>query len=441
MKKRKTTCIHADVEARAWTGHYTTVDLEYALFMGYRIVQIYEALAHFELSYVLKKHFEFLAGKKCSSTFPTTRLPDGSEHQCQENCKRDNCCFLAKYVEEVNKSFSETFITKEQIHENKASREYYKLMMNSEIGKFSQNNLERSKTAFCFTAAEILRFTQDPRIKIMRFELMSDAEGIFVQYHTDGAFETLDRNFSCILGAFVTAYARVILHKAIDCLDLANCLIAYCDTDSLYAVFNKIKHVIARLIKAHDTRLGHWKNELSSRQVTQSVSAGPKNYAMMMKKYEKNSKAEIDIKIRGFNFKQCQAKEVMEVAKLKKLLVMKMKNRKKLKHQNTDDLFSNGIIAVPQTSIITKGAASPKLITQRYKKYYSLLKVQPKRTFARKTLLIMTKEGYLKKEEDAQFRKLMKYFTMPFGFQKSDILLLKNKFNYLMDNTCQNSCS
>ena len=121
---------------------------------------------------------------------------------------------------------------------------------------------------------------------------------------------------------------------------------------------------------------------------------------------------------------------------------MKMKNKKKIESfNNTNDLFAHGIIAVPQTSIITKGKASQKLITQKCDKKYSLAKVEPKRVFVRKSLHIMMKEGYLRRKEDAQFRKLMKYFTMPFGFQKSDVLLLKNRFNYLMDNTCQNSYS
>ena len=77
---------------------------------------------------------------------------------------------------------------------------------------------------------------------------------------------------------------------------------------------------------------------------------------------------------------------------------MKMKDQKKAIHENSSNaLFANGVIAVPQTSIITKGRASQRIITQRYDKHYSLLKVEPKRTFVRKMLLIMTKEGYLKK--------------------------------------------
>ena len=70
MRKKQTACTHVSVEERAWTSNYTTVDLEYALCMGYRIVQIYEALAHFNLSYELKQHFEFLAGKNAVPRFP-----------------------------------------------------------------------------------------------------------------------------------------------------------------------------------------------------------------------------------------------------------------------------------------------------------------------------------------------------------------------------------
>ena len=40
-------CTHSSVQERSWMAHYTTVDLEYALYMGYEILEIYEVLAHF----------------------------------------------------------------------------------------------------------------------------------------------------------------------------------------------------------------------------------------------------------------------------------------------------------------------------------------------------------------------------------------------------------
>ena len=225
---------------------------------GIEILEIYEVLAHFELSTSLKKPFQFLAGKKCTTTFPTTITKEEKVHKCGEICKTNNCIYLSQYVAKVNENFSELPIKKEDIHENKAAREYYKLMMNSEIGKFTQNNLERTKTTLVKKASETVQLLNNQQLNISIYHLMPDAETLFVQYHTDGAFELADRKFSCILGAFVTAHARVLLHKAIDCVDLKNGIVAYTDTDSLYYIQQIIMRYLINNI--HDTKLGDWKN-------------------------------------------------------------------------------------------------------------------------------------------------------------------------------------
>ena len=95
-------CTHTSVQERSWTAHYTTVDLEYALYMGYEILEIYEILAHFQLSTSLQKHFQFLAGKKCTTSFPTTAIKEGEMHKCEEKCKTNDCEYLTQYVSKIN---------------------------------------------------------------------------------------------------------------------------------------------------------------------------------------------------------------------------------------------------------------------------------------------------------------------------------------------------
>ena len=62
-------CTHVTIEERAWKDHYTIVDLEYALELGYKILKIYEGLAHLEETGCLKKNFQYLAGKKMFNIF------------------------------------------------------------------------------------------------------------------------------------------------------------------------------------------------------------------------------------------------------------------------------------------------------------------------------------------------------------------------------------
>ena len=74
-RKSNVPCDHTSMEDRAWKDHYTTVDLEYALSLGYKIITIYEALAHFEVTDCLAKNFQHLAGKKCAATYPPLMCP------------------------------------------------------------------------------------------------------------------------------------------------------------------------------------------------------------------------------------------------------------------------------------------------------------------------------------------------------------------------------
>ena len=233
---------------------------------------------------------------------------------------------MTQYVSKVNENFTELPIKKEDIEDNKAAREYYKLMMNSEIGKFTQNNLERTKTVLVKKASETVQLINNQQLSISTYKLMPDAKTLFVQYHTDGAFEPADRNFSCILGAFVTAHARVLLHKAIDCIDLKNGLVTYTDTDSLYYIQKMLPRYLIENI--HDTKLGDWKNEIVNQQIIRAIFVGSKNKGVRLQNL-KNLVNHTEINIRGFNLKQKQALQNLELNHMKAMVVEKMKAKKR----------------------------------------------------------------------------------------------------------------
>jgi len=221
LKSSEMPCLHSSVKDRAWKDHYTTVDLEYALSLGYKIVTIYEALAHFEVTDCLAKNFQHLAGKKCATAYPTTVTPSEKageknvKHVCSSICKVAKCPHLLNYVEEINEELKLFPISEHDIENNKAAKEYFKIVMNSQIGKFAQNNLEKVHSKLIREASETYSILSNPRFTVCAANLLSDSETLLVQYFKDGSFEKLNRSFSCILGAFVTAYARVTLHESI----------------------------------------------------------------------------------------------------------------------------------------------------------------------------------------------------------------------------------
>ena len=236
-KNSNVPCAHTSIKDRAWQDHYTTVDLEYALSLGYKIVTIYEALAHFKVTDCLAKNFQHLAGKKCATTYPTTATctKEGKNivHTCDSTCTKSECPHLQQHIQEINEELNLFPISIDDIETNKAAKEYFKIVMNSQIGKFAQNNLEKAHSKLIRNASETYALLNNPRLTVCAANLVSNSETLLMQYFKDGSFEKLNRSFSCILGAFVMAYAQVTLHKNICFLHNKGCLIAYVDTDSI----------------------------------------------------------------------------------------------------------------------------------------------------------------------------------------------------------------
>jgi len=259
-------------------------DLEYALKMGYRIVMIYEVLAHFSLDYCMQKHFQHLAGRKCSTSFPKTK-----NHQCQQACKglwngkkweKPVCPMLKSFVATVNESLDLSPISEQDIADNTRQKDFIKTGMNATIGKWTQNNLEKTTTKLVHDAKSCISILQNPNLTIKAAQLLPESEILMLQYHKDGSFETLNRTFSCIIGAFITAHYRVVLHEAINLLDLTGCIIAYTDTDSLVNLRNSL---VANPVNIHNSKIGSWKNELPKNlEIIRATFVGPKNYCLLL---------------------------------------------------------------------------------------------------------------------------------------------------------------
>ena len=165
--------------------------------------------------------------------------------------------------------------------------------MNSQIGKFAQNNLEKVHSKLIHHASETYSLLNNPRLTVCAANLLANSETLLMQYFKDGSFEKLNRSFSCILGAFVTAYARVTLHESICFLHRQGCLIVYVDTDSIIYLRNIHIHPDAILQNIHPTKMGAWKNEAPNDTIESGTFVGPKNYTMTFKAKLPNNKGKI----------------------------------------------------------------------------------------------------------------------------------------------------
>jgi len=347
------------------------------------------------------------------------------------------CPHLLRYVEEINEELDLFPISIHDIETNKAAKEYFKIVMNSQIGKFAQNNLEKVHSKLIREASETYSLLSNPRLNVCAANLLANSETLLVQYFKDGAFEKLNRSFSCILGAFVTAYARVTLHESIRHLHKQGCIIVYVDTDPIVYLRNKYLHPKPILLNIHPTKMGAWKNEAPDEEMESGTFVGPKNYAMIFRKKLPDNRGKICkrrvVKIRGFNVKQKMAYQDLEKDMMKKMILNKMEywqhtkrecGKQKLATQ-TQPLNNR----ITQTNIRVKNKFERQVLTQTWKKVYVNNTVS-KRAYIFKTMQRMRTKHW-KHLKTSAFINSMKYFTMPYGYSTSDVQLLYSQFQTL----------
>jgi hypothetical protein len=163
-------------------------------------------------------------------------------------------------------------LDKDAIRSNAAKRSLAKLCLNSMWGKLTKSN-NRTKSKLISDPHELYRFLAPPVIEVAILMFTSDkviwASWRFIE---EEKIPNL-RQTNEVIGAYVTAGARLLLYKYLDELqDRA----MYCDTDSIVFVQPKDE---AALVKIRDN-LGEMSSELKPGKImSEFVSGGPKIYA------------------------------------------------------------------------------------------------------------------------------------------------------------------
>ena len=121
--------------------------------------------------------------------------------------------------------------------------------------------IRKKKTKTIIKAEEVFEINEDKTIDIDYAHLVPSTKQLMLQYHKNGAYEAGDRNFKCIIGAHVTAYARIILHKSIAEIHKTGGIIIYMDTDSIMFIIRK--GTPNPLSNIHEARIGAWSSELN----------------------------------------------------------------------------------------------------------------------------------------------------------------------------------
>jgi hypothetical protein len=163
-------------------------------------------------------------------------------------------------------------LDKDAICMNAAKRALAKLCLNSFWGKLTERN-NRTESRMVSDPNELYRFLATPGIEVTNLMFASD-EVVWLswRYSDEEKIPNL-KHTNEVLGAYVTASARLRLYHLLDRVG-ENAL--YCDTDSIIFVQRENR---APMIECGDN-LGDMQSELKPGEyIREFVSGGPKNYA------------------------------------------------------------------------------------------------------------------------------------------------------------------
>lgn len=156
--------------------------------------------------------------------------------------------------------------------ENCEHREHLKLLLNSALGKFNQKE-KQINSRFIRTSRELQSLLED-KTDIVDLNDISD-NVCQVNYRT--SFPSKNRKTNPTILAFITANARISLHKKIMQLKRQKFVPFYCDTDSiLYAGPKGIEPPLNISLA-----FGDFKHELGEKTTIEKFEAfGRKNFAI-----------------------------------------------------------------------------------------------------------------------------------------------------------------
>jgi hypothetical protein len=163
-------------------------------------------------------------------------------------------------------------LDRDSIKFNVAKRGLAKLCLNSMWGKLTGRN-NRTKTTIITEPRELYSFLATPDIEVTNLVFASD-DVVWLSWK-HGAEEDVSslRHTNEVIGAYVTAGARIHMYRHLDRLQEKA---IYCDTDSVIYIQPKDE---PSLIETGD-KLGDMTSELRlSESISEFVSGGPKNYA------------------------------------------------------------------------------------------------------------------------------------------------------------------
>lgn len=307
-------CDHTD-EQRAFTGTWTTIEINKAVEKGYKILGIYEVW-----------HF-----KERSNDMFKGYISDFMKIKLETSPWQKDYATKEEYAAAIKERMG-IELDLDKIEDNPGKRAVAKICLNSFWGKFGQR-LNLMQTKYVTEPSEFYNILLDDSLNKTNITLIND-NIIQISYNLKDQFVENCYNVNVFVAAFTTANARLRLY---DMLDRLGDSIAYYDTDSVVYIDDGTNTVSTGCM------LSEWSDELGKDDyINDWISTGPKSYA-----YD-TAKGEGKCKIKGFtlNWKNAQK---LNMKTMKKVLDGEVKKLSVDYNQIVRDVKTKKLINKPIT--------------------------------------------------------------------------------------------
>nr|CAD2207472.1 unnamed protein product [Meloidogyne enterolobii] len=271
-------CPHND-EERGWVSTVTSIELEEALNVGYKVTRFYRALHYEKWDENLFKNYvaEFMAMKIHASGFP-----EGIEGKVNEDL----------FINECKEKFG-IELQREKMVPDQAMRYISKLMLNSLWGRFSLRN-GLSKSVIIDSPNELREFDNNKSIEIQSADELTD-DIVLLTYKPREEFIIEHDTSNIVISLWTTSAARIRLLKAMQKVaGKLDCNLLYGDTDSI--LFSHPKDMECPLQTG--PHLGDLAREYAGSEIKEYVGGACKAYALRMEN-NRNAKTSSVLKVRG----------------------------------------------------------------------------------------------------------------------------------------------
>uniref|UniRef100_A0A1I8BUV6 DNA-directed DNA polymerase n=1 Tax=Meloidogyne hapla TaxID=6305 RepID=A0A1I8BUV6_MELHA len=358
----KQQCHHID-KKRSWVAGYTHVELNKALELGYKVVDVHEVW-HYErwdpqlfLGYVNT----FVGLKQQASGWP---------QGCESSEDREHYISEFERVEGIR-------MDPQLVQINPGLRMIAKILANSLWGKLAQR-VGGTEVKYAQTPAEFHQLLDDPTIETLDFDHVSEYMDRCVVRKKEEFAKPPETN--CLpVAVFVTSYARLHLYQYMEEVQQVNGKLLYCDADSIIYVE---KRGGGRVVEGE--ALGQMKREHPTRRILEFVAGGPKNYGFRHVDGLTGNDERAELKIRSFPLSYA-THQMLNFQSMKELVLSQFNIDGEMDEMLPENLFlfgndnNNNFIRVefPQIGRTRRSELYTNMTRKEYRPSYEKGRIRP----------------------------------------------------------------